>query len=81
MLLAIHHIQCMIDILHLANIYFEEGLIAIMEERKNTTVGEKLHQCDMCLKRFTRAENLKRHMRTHTGEKPYKCDICDKGFC
>ena len=38
------------------------------------------HECDVCEKRFSRADSLRDHMRTHTNEKPYECDVCQKRF-
>lgn len=36
--------------------------------------------CDQCDKKFTRAYNLRSHMRTHTDERPFLCTICGKAF-
>ena len=37
-------------------------------------------QCSICPKRFTRAYNLRSHLRTHTDERPFVCTICGKAF-
>ncbi|KAI9716045.1 MAG: DNA-binding transcription factor [Chrysothrix sp. TS-e1954] len=37
-------------------------------------------QCHLCPKRFTRAYNLRSHLRTHTDERPFVCTICGKAF-
>lgn len=37
-------------------------------------------QCSLCPKRFTRAYNLRSHLRTHTDERPFVCAVCGKAF-
>ena len=37
-------------------------------------------QCNLCDKRFTRAYNLRSHLRTHTEEGPFVCRVCGKAF-
>lgn len=39
-----------------------------------------LFQCHLCDKRFTRAYNLRSHLRTHTDERPFVCVVCGKAF-
>lgn len=36
--------------------------------------------CHMCDKKFTRAYNLRSHLRTHTDERPFICTVCGKAF-
>lgn len=39
-----------------------------------------IFQCAHCPSRFTRAFNLRSHIRAHTGDRPYSCSRCDKSF-
>ncbi|KAL6409769.1 hypothetical protein AUP68_06164 [Ilyonectria robusta] len=39
-----------------------------------------IFQCTLCPKRFTRAYNLRSHLRTHTDERPFVCTVCGKAF-
>ncbi|KAG9565778.1 hypothetical protein KCU71_g3208, partial [Aureobasidium melanogenum] len=38
------------------------------------------YQCALCPKKFTRAYNLRFHLRTHEDERPFVCAVCGKAF-
>lgn len=38
------------------------------------------YHCHLCTKKFTRAYNLRSHLRTHTDERPFVCTVCGKAF-
>ncbi|KAI2628485.1 hypothetical protein GGR54DRAFT_587349 [Hypoxylon sp. NC1633] len=56
----------------------------VFPEPKRPTVSssnnEAVHCCHLCPKKFTRAHNLKSHLRTHNNEKPYPCSTCEERF-
>lgn len=37
-------------------------------------------QCALCPRKYTRAFNLRNHLRTHTEERPFVCGVCGKAF-
>ncbi|KEF55768.1 uncharacterized protein A1O9_08519 [Exophiala aquamarina CBS 119918] len=37
-------------------------------------------QCHLCPKKFTRAYNLRSHLRAHMDERPFVCSVCGKAF-
>jgi hypothetical protein len=47
---------------------------------KRTQKHPATFQCSLCPKRFTRAYNLRSHLRTHTEERPFVCSVCGKAF-
>ncbi|KAF1814528.1 hypothetical protein P152DRAFT_465353 [Eremomyces bilateralis CBS 781.70] len=47
---------------------------------KRTQKHPATFQCSLCPKRFTRAYNLRSHLRTHTDERPFVCTVCGKAF-
>ncbi|XP_061666987.1 zinc finger protein 391-like [Syngnathoides biaculeatus] len=42
--------------------------------------NEKPFACELCGRRFTLKQNLRRHARGHTGTKSFCCGACGKGF-
>ncbi|XP_067093091.1 early growth response protein 2b-like [Osmerus mordax] len=47
-----------------------------------TPVHERPYPCpaDSCDRRFSRSDELSRHLRIHTGHKPFQCRICMRSF-
>ncbi|XP_035222209.1 early growth response protein 1-like isoform X2 [Stegodyphus dumicola] len=47
-----------------------------------TPVHERPYACpiDPCDRRFSRSDELTRHIRIHTGQKPFQCRICMRSF-
>ncbi|MBN3311143.1 EGR1 protein, partial [Amia calva] len=50
--------------------------------RTNGPPKEKPFSCPMenCERRFSRSDELNRHLRIHTGHKPFQCRICLRSF-
>nr|XP_046185374.1 early growth response protein 1-like [Oncorhynchus gorbuscha] len=47
-----------------------------------TPPHERPYACPMetCVRRFSRSDELTRHIRIHTGQKPFQCRICMRNF-
>ncbi|CAF0988555.1 unnamed protein product [Rotaria sordida] len=47
-----------------------------------TPLHERPFPCpvDQCPRRFSRSDELTRHIRIHTGDKPFQCKICERAF-
>lgn len=50
--------------------------------QSKTPLSERPHACPVhkCDKRFSRTDELTRHIRIHTGQKPFQCLICQRCF-
>ncbi|PYI14182.1 C2H2 type zinc finger domain protein [Aspergillus japonicus CBS 114.51] len=53
---------------------------ANLNDSKRVQKHPATFQCHLCPKRFTRAYNLRSHLRTHTDERPFVCTVCGKAF-
>lgn len=54
----------------------------LTQGRSRTPPSERPYACpvETCPRRFSRSDELTRHMRTHTGQKPFQCRICMRNF-
>lgn len=41
---------------------------------------EKVWECGVCMKTFSKHSSWWKHKKCHTGERAYKCYICEKSF-
>jgi len=50
--------------------------------KSKVPLSERPYAClvENCPRRFSRSDELTRHMRTHTGQKPFQCRICMRNF-
>lgn len=59
---------------------------ALREHQRSHVVDDQVmavqrrHKCQLCEKRFARAQTLLEHTFTHSGAKPAKCKVCGQGF-
>lgn len=42
--------------------------------------NDRRYECEFCERRFTRADHMLAHIKTHEGVLPYKCNTCSSRF-
>ncbi|KAI1712714.1 zinc-finger double domain-containing protein [Ditylenchus destructor] len=54
----------------------------MIQRPSKTPIQDRPHQCPIehCDRRFSRSDELTRHVRIHTGQKPFQCKICMRAF-
>ncbi|KAK9476849.1 hypothetical protein V1514DRAFT_310554 [Lipomyces japonicus] len=55
-------------------------LAQLQRPDKRVPKNPPAYACHICPKKFTRAYNLRSHLRTHTDERPFVCSVCGKAF-
>ena len=65
-----------------ASILKEKRVNPIQSSKCKVPPSERPYAClvENCPRRFSRSDELTRHMRTHTGQKPFQCRICMRNF-
>ncbi|KAK7418920.1 hypothetical protein QQX98_003623 [Neonectria punicea] len=59
----------------------ESGHPSAFVSLDQTVVADAKHQCELCLRDYTRRANLDSHMNSaHLGLRPYACRTCEKAF-
>lgn len=46
----------------------------------SAATNEKVYECGICMKTFSKHSSWWKHKKCHTGERNYKCYICEKSF-
>lgn len=58
------------------------GVADLLVSAVGRPVSERTHVCPVarCQRRFSRSDELTRHVRIHTGQKPFQCVVCTRSF-
>ena len=47
------------------------------ENMKKNCQDMRSNRCNQCKYAYSKADNLRKHLKTHSGERPNKCNQCD----
>lgn len=53
---------------------------ALSRHKQTVHKQGKLHECNVCFRKFNVAYNMRAHMVTHTGVRPHNCQYCKADF-
>ena len=62
------------------SVHCQDKFLTGSVRRGRIQIEDTPYECDVCRRKFRRADLLTRHKRRHTEDIRYECDVCKKRF-